>query len=750
MVVLGEWDPARAQAVEQATPAVQTAGEITLDGPPPPVAPAVASRGSDGRATFRANRLTGELKVDGNLDEAVYRTIPPITDFYQMEPNNGQLATERTEAWILFDNDTLYVSILCYDSAPEERWVANEMRRDSRTISRQNEAFHISFDTFYDRRNAQLFTITPIGGIFDGQITNETVPANADWNPVWDRAVGRFPGGWTAEMAIPFKSLRYKPERNQVWGMMMLRLVRWKNEQSFVVPLSRNIANGIFQVSRYATLVGIEAPPRSRNLEFKPYAISNLTSDRVADPVDPDDVDADAGFDFKYVVTQNLTADFTYNTDFAQVEVDEQQVNLTRFALFFPEKREFFLEGAGLFEFAGTGTGNVPALFYSRQIGISQGRPVPIDAGGRLTGKIGKFAVGLLNVRTEDQQARAVPATNFSVVRLRRDVLRRSNVGLLYTRRSQSIFVPGANDTVGADATFGFRNDVNITTYLAKTTTPGITSNDTSYRTQFVFSGDRYGFTADRLAVGAGFNPEVGFVRRRDFKETFGSARFSPRPRNSRKIRRYTSQVSYDYITDSDDRLDTRSVTGSFGITLQNGDSFDASVDNTLEVLPGPFRIARGVTIPAGEYTYNQFVTSYLFGLQRRIAGTVSFEQGSFYGGDRTAVGYRAARIEVSPQISVEPSVSIVRVDLPEGSFTSRLMSSRATFTVTPRMFVSGLAQYNSSSHTVSSNLRLRWEYHPGSELFVVYTDEHDTGAPNFPLVSNRAFSVKINRLLRF
>ena len=727
-----------------------TVGNVTIDGPAPPVAPAVASRDSDGRGTFRANRLIGSIRIDGKLDEEAYATLPAITGFVQMEPSNGQLATEQTEAWILFDDDTLYVSVRAHDSAPEERWVANEMRRDSRTISRQNEAFHIAFDTFYDRRNAQVFTITPIGGIFDGQITNEIVPANADWNPVWDRAVGRFPGGWTAEMAIPFKSLRYKPGRDQVWGMTMLRLVRWKNEQSFVVPLPRSIANGIFQVSRYATLVGIEAPPRSRNIELKPYGITSLTTDTVGRPDDPDDTDGDVGFDLKYVITQNLTADFTYNTDFAQVEVDEQQVNLTRFALFFPEKREFFLEGAGLFEFGGTGTGNAPALFYSRQIGISKGRPVPIDVGGRLTGKIGKFSLGLLNVLADDQPARAVPATDFSVVRLRRDILRRSNIGVLYTRRSESLVANGANETIGADAAFGFRNDININSYIAKTRTPGFERDDTSYRTQFIFSGDRYGLTADRLAVGALFNPEVGFLRRTDFKETAGSVRFSPRPRKSRVVRRYTSQLAYDYITDGNDRFDTREVTGSFGITLQNGDSFDASVENTLEALPGPFRITRGVTIPAGSYRYNQFVTSYLFGIQRKISGTLSFEQGSFYSGDRTAVGYRSARVELSPQISLEPSFSIVRVDLPAGKFTTKLLASRATYTVTPRMFVSGLAQYNSSNHTVSSNFRLRWEYHPGSELFVVFTNEHDTGAPGVPVVNNRAVAVKINRLLRF
>ena len=724
---------------------------VAINGPPPPVVPAVEARDGQGRATFRANRLAQPLRIDGRLDEMVYRDIPAIGGFVQTEPDSGAPATERTEAWIFFDDDILYVSVRAWDSAPEERWVANEMRRDSRTISRQNEAFQISLDTFYDRRNAQIFAITPIGGIFDGQITNESVPANADWNPVWNREVGRFEGGWTAEMAIPFKSLRYKPGRAQVWGVMMFRLVRWKNEMTVVVPLPRSTLNPAFQVSRYATLVGIDAPPGSKNLEIKPYAISNVTTDRIANPRSPDSLDGDLGFDVKYGLTQNLTADFTYNTDFAQVEVDEQQINLTRFNLFFPEKREFFLESAGVFEFGGgTGSGNVPALFYSRQIGINAGRPVPIEAGGRLTGKVGKFSVGVLSVETDRHAATAVPATNFSVVRLRRDILRRSNVGALFTRRSPSRSGPGSNEAYGVDAAFGFYNFLNLTAYAAQTRSPGQSGDDTSYRANLNYDADRYGVHVERLAVGGNFNPEVGFLRRRGFEESTGVLRFSPRPRNSRTVRRYTTQAKYSYITDTNRRLDTRVSGGAFGVTLQNGDSFDTAFDNIHEALRVPFRIARGVTIPVGGYEYRQLVTSYLFGIQRKMSGTVSFERGSFYGGDRTAVGYRAARVELTPQISLEPSVSLIRVAVPQGRFTTKLVASRATYTLTPRMFFSGLMQYNSSSHTVSSNLRLRWEYQAGSELFVVYTDEHDTNAVGFPAVDNRAVSIKVNRLLRF
>jgi hypothetical protein len=750
--------PAAAQADAAAAPRPVVDG-VVIEGPPPPEPPAVVSRAPDGRATFRASRLTGSIRVDGRLDEEIYLQMPAITDFYQMEPNNGELATEQTEVWVLFDDDNVYVTVRCYDSAPEARWVANEMRRDSTTISRQNDAFHVAFDTFYDRRNSQIFIITPIGGIFDGQITNEGVPANPNWNPVWDRAVGRFERGWTAEMAIPFKSLRYKPGRAQVWGVTLFRMIRWKNESTVVVPLSReDRKHPDFQVSRYATLVGIEAPPGSKNLEIKPYAISHASRDPVGNAADPMAIDGDVGFDVKYGVTQNLTADFTYNTDFAQVEVDEQQVNLTRFNLFFPEKREFFIEGSGVYLFGITGsgsdfggvTGDIPALFYTRQIGINQGRPVPIDAGGRLTGKVGPFSVGLMNVQAGAQPERGVPGTNFSVVRLRRDILRRSNVGLIYTRRSESLSANGPNDAYGVDAVLGFFNTLNMTSYVARTRTPGRSGDDTSYRFNLDYNADRYGAELERLTVGRNFNPELGFVRRQDFERTSATLRFSPRPRNSRTVRQYSTQASVNYITDSDRRLDTRDGGASVGVAFQSGDSLAVNYSGTDEVLRRPFRIGRGVTIPVGVYGYRSASASYGFGIQRKVSGTLSLETGSFYSGERTAVGWRSARVELSPQFSLEPAVSINRVVLPEGRFTTRLVSTRATYTVTPRMFVSALAQYNSSTHTVSSNVRLRWEYHPGSEMFVVYTDEHDTGEPNVPRVENRALAVKINRLLRF
>src|SRR5262245_18489642 len=409
---------------------------IAIDGPPPPLAPEVIARDAAGRATIRAVRLTAPLRIDGRLDEEIYTTVPPASGLIQVEPQEGAPASEKTDIWVTFDASRFHVSVRCWESHPE-RLIANEMRRDNNNIF-QNDYVAIVLDTFYDRRNASYFAVTPIGGRADGQIANERQYIT-DWNTVWDVEVNRFEGGWTVEFAIPFKSLRYRPGQEQVWGLNVERRSRWRNEESFLtrIPASFGFNRAFMQVSYAASLVGLQVPPGSRNLEVKPYGTSRVTTDRLARPPIANDATADAGLDVKYGLTQNLTTDFTLNTDFAQVEADEQRVNLTRFSLFFPEKREFFLENQGMFGFGGAVTGggqastsDTPILFYSRRIGLAdlrqnQDHTVPIRGGGRLTGRVGRFSVGALNLQTGDDPVTASRATNFPVVRLKRDVFRR-------------------------------------------------------------------------------------------------------------------------------------------------------------------------------------------------------------------------------------------------------------------------------------------------------------------------------------
>ena len=741
--------------------------EVSLpvyEGPPPPVLPETIARDADGGVTVRAVRVSEPVRIDGVLDEPVYQEILPAGGFIQAEPSEGMLATEQTDVWVFFDDDNLYISARCYDSAPESEWVANEMRRDNFGIFR-NDSLGILLDTFYDRRNGLIFNINPISGRIDAQMFDER-NFNPDWNPIWDTQAGRFDGGWTVEMAIPFKSMRYRPGRAQVWGLNVQRRVPRLNEHSFLAPLpAEQSERGLFMASLAAAVVGLEVPDGGRTLEIKPYAIADLSSDRARDI--SNDPSGDLGLDVKVGVTQGLVADLTVNTDFAQVEADEQQVNLTRFSLFFPEKREFFLENQGVFAFGGAGTGpfggggSTPVLFYSRQIGLSQGQEVPIDVGGRLTGRVGKFSLGVLNIQTDDAPEAGAVATNFSVVRVRRDLLRRSSVGALFTGRSvststsaaTSTTTTGSAETYGVDGIFSFYDNLNINTYWAKTTTPGLREDDLSYRGQLDYNGDLYGVQLEHLVVGDHFNPEVGFLRRDDLERTFGSLRFSPRPQGIALIRKFTWEGSVDYITNRAGMLETRENQGRFGIEFESSDQFNVTYTRSYEFLEQPFRIAPGVTIPVGGYGFQDVQTGFTFGQQRRLSGRVSVQHGSFFSGDKTTVGINQGRLELTRQFSLEPSYSYNRVDLPEGLFATHLARTRITYTMTPLMFVSALVQYNSSSHSLSTNVRLRWEYTPGSELFIVYHEDRDTDSlmpDRTTELRNRAVVIKVNRLFRF
>ena len=344
-------------------------------------------------------------------------------------------------------------------------------------------------------------------------------------------------------------------------------------------------------------------------------------------------------------------------------------------------------------------------------------------------------------------------STNFSVVRVRRDLLRRSSIGVLFTGRSVSRVGVGSAETYGIDGLFSFFDNLNINTYWAKTTTPGLREDDLSYRGQLDYNGDRYGVQFERLVVGDNFNPEVGFLLRDDFERSFGSFRFSPRPQGIALIRKLTYAGQVDYITDRTGVLETREAQGQFGIEFESSDQFNATYTRSYEFLDQPFPIAPGVTIPVGGYGFQDGQMSYTFGQQRRLSGRLSVQHGSFFSGDKTTVGFSQGRLELTPQFSLEPSYSYNRVELPEGLFTTQLVRTRTTYTMTPLMFVSALVQYNSSSDSLSTNVRLRWEYTPGSELFIVYNEDRDTDPlmpDRFSELRNRAFVIKVNRLFRY
>jgi hypothetical protein len=719
----------------------------------------VMTREGDGTTTVRAVRIDAALRIDGALDEDLYRRVSPMSGFIQIEPDDGAVASERTELWLAFDDDNVYVSFRVWDSQMD-RLVASEMRRDNGNIWSGNDIVVFVFDTFNDRRSSVSFTVNAVGGRSDGQVINER-QYNGDWNPVWDLKTGRFDGGWTLESAIPFKSLRYQHGSAQTWGFNAMRVKRSKNEVSMLSPSPRaQGAQGVEQTAYAARLLGIQAPVRRASLDLKPYMTSSLNSDMNANPRVSNDGRAAVGFDAKYAVTQNLAADVTVNTDFAQVEADQQQINLTRFSLFFPEKREFFLENQGTFGFGGVAVGSLnagqsdaPILFYSRRIGLNAGREVPIEAGGRLTGRAGRYSIGAINIQSDDEAESGALRTNFSVARVKRDLFGRSSIGAIVTNRSVSASGTGGNLAYGLDGTFVFFKNLQINTYWARTDSdqplrPG--GNQTSYRAQLEYTGDRYGLQIERLGIGDSFNPEVGFVKRLDMFRNFAQARFSPRAGRGSAIRKYVYQASMDYIENGAGRLETRTATGEFALDFRNADRIGVLYTNEYEYLPAPFRIGGGLTLPVGAYEFDTLRLTYNLGQQRTVSANLSAEYGTFYDGHKTTLSVGRGRVPVTHQLSFEPTYSYNRVELSVGEFTAHLAGSRVTYTMTPLMFVSALLQYNSGTDAVSTNARLRWEYRPGSELFVVYNEERNTLTPRFPGLNNRSLIVKFNRLFRF
>ena len=700
--------------------------------------------------------MTRPPRIDGRLEDDVYRDVPSFEGFIQADPKEGEPVSERTEAWVLFDDQNLYVTFRCWDTHADSI-VATEMRRDNIRMN-SNDHAAVNLDTFYDGRNGVHFNVSAAGGLRDGAIVNEVF--QADWNVVYEARTSIDEQGWTAEYAIPFKTLRYAPGRQQTWHIQLRRAIRsaGRNEMSYLTPLKAVF--GISAANKFslaATLVGLEVPPPALNLEVKPYVISPITTDLQASPRVRNDFAPKGGLDVKYGLTKSLTADFTYNTDFAQVEIDEAQINLTRFNLTFPEKREFFLEGAGFYDLGAQAGQNAvpsvdaPTLFYSRRIGLSGSRVVPVIGGGRLNGRAGPWTISAFDIETDNDVASRAVRTNFAVARMRRNLLKRSNFGGLVTRRSVATVDSGESDTAGLDLNLAFFESVYVASYVAKTWTQSLAGDDYALRTYFNYAADRYGVQLDRQVVQPNFNPEVGFMRRTDFRRNFAELRFSPRPKNHRYVRKLTYRANLDYVTDNRNVLESRDLQGIFTLDFHSSDSLTVNQSRTFELLPSPFQIAPGVQIPRGGYTFDNTTISYIAGGQRGVSGTASLQLGTFYSGRKETAEYRG-RIDLTSRLGVEPIVSLNWIDLPQRSFTTRIVGGRGVYTVNPRMFATALIQHSSSNHGLSTNLRLRWEYRPGSELFIVYSEGRSTLPPQPAIdqLQNRAFVIKMNRLIRF
>ena len=721
-------------------------------GPPAPRAGEAVSRDAAGRVTLRAFRLSEPLTVDGVLDDPVYEQVPAAGGFSQQEPDEGAPASESTRVWVLYDAENLYIAADLEEAHPDNV-MASEMRRDHRSIG-WNDSFQVILDTFYDRRNGFLFHTNALGALYDAQVTDER-STNSDWNTVWWVKSRIGDGGWTTEIRIPFRSLRYATGGAQLWGINFQRNIKHRNEKVFFTPTPQAYnRNGLLRLSNAATLVGLEAPAGSRRMELKPYAIGSQAHAPLRDTLN--EWSGDVGADFKFGVTDGLTADVTWNTDFAQVEDDETQVNLSRFSLFYPEKREFFLEGQGMFDFGGRqtqlfrGPTDMPIPFFSRTIGISGGSAVPILGGARLHGRAGAYTMGLMNIQTGTVAGLDAESTNFSAFRMKRDIFARSNIGVIATHRNINAGGTGSNSLVGLDGNFNPTEHIRVNTFYMASSEPGVEAGHraASYMGQFRYDTDLIDISAEHLYLGEDFNPGMGFVRRRDFTKNGGSVTLAPRPRGIEAIRQFEFKADANQYNRPDGALETREYTVEGRAIFESSDRFVVDHSRTEERLREGFSLSSDVAVPAGDYRFNRTGVRFWLGTHRAVSGYLRYEFGDFFGGTRRELSYWG-RAEVNRRFSMEPNLSLNWIEVPQGEVQARVTRLRATYTVSPQSFIGALVQYNSAAQLISANLRFRWEYSPGSDLFVVFSTNRD-GDDGLSGLTDRALVVKFTRLFRF
>ena len=694
---------------------------------------------SRGELVLRAVRVPEAPRLDGVLDEPLWQRAPVFDGFVQQVPEEGAPATERTEVRIVFTEDSLYFGVVNYQSQPD-RIIANELRRDHGRMHVRNDTFSIILDTFHDHRNGYLFYFTPLGARADWACIDEGRSWNQDWDPVWDVATRLVPGGWTAEAEIPFKSIRYRADGGS-WGINLRRIVLYKNEWAYATPIPASYATaGIGKLSSAATLEGLEGISKGRNLEITPYAVAEARAD-VGDETSGRRA-FQPGIDVKYGFTPNTNLDLTVNTDFSHVEVDEQQINLSRFSLFFPEKRAFFQEGRGIFDFGATRGSYRVLPFFSRRIGLEGGRPVPIRGGGRLTGKMGSYSLGLLSLRTGEHALN--PATTFSVARLKRDVFGRSSVGMLWTDRRSGASTP-ANGVLGFDANMTFLTKSQLDLFWVRSTAVAGASSS-SHRTHLLLENDLLGFETDWMRVGDAFDPGVGFVQRRDMDRRFVRAQVSPRP-GRLGVRKIFFRSALDYILNLRGLLETRVHASEIEIELDRSDFITFGFDRSYETLEEPFKVAGRLSIEPGAYRFDYWSLALGLSQSRDLSGTVRLRSGEFFDGRRRDF-FASGIFKLNKHFFFDVSYSTSDIRLRSGELRTQLVGVRGNVALNTRLFGTALVQWNDVTHEFGLNARLRYTYRPGSDLHIVF-NERVTQPGNDWLLTERSFIVKWTYLFR-
>jgi hypothetical protein len=704
------------------------------------------------RPAVAATRIDQAPRIDGSLDEQVWQLATPVDSFTQQEPDEGRPATDRTEVRVLYDSRTLYVGIRALASEPV---VATEMRRDADRLFDEDN-FQVILDTFHDSRNGFMFLTTPLGAKLEQQIFDEgegggrgtTANVNRNWDGVWSASARIAAEGWTAEIAIPVNTVRFVPGQ-EVWGLNFMRHIRRKNELVYWSPIPR--AYTLTRVSLAGELTGLRGLDLGMDLKLKPFVIAGVRDRQLTPTSRPTDKLKDVGLDARYGVTAGLNLDVTLNTDFAQVEVDEQQVNLTRFGLFFPEKRDFFLENSNLFTM-GTGSSftTTPVqtdLFFSRRIGLSEsGQPVPILGGARLTGKAGANSVAMLDIQTDRAFDR--PGDNFFVGRYSRDILRRSRVGALFINKESVGGSAHFNRTLGVDGNFAIGRSLQVNSFLAKTSTPGLDGKDMAFYGRIAYRDPNWNLWLNYLDVQDNFNAEAGFVQRRGVRTA--KAYFSPTPRPKRgNIRLMEPMYVLTYTTDHHNRMVGRLHHYMVGTTLRDDSFINVIFQQNLDVLDAPFQIRPGVRIPVGTYRMNEWIFSYNTSPGRRLYQRLTYSPNDFYEGTRRNFSW-AAGARATSRLSTEIQYNRNDVQMPWGDFLVNLTTVRVDYTFSPRMTIRSLTQYNSATHEVSNNIRYNFIHRPGSDLYIVYNELRQTGLPTDVFAQkDRQLVVKLNYLLQ-
>ncbi len=705
-----------------------------------------------------AGRQAGAIRVDvaplldGNvLDDPAWEGAPPATGFRQTAPDEGQPASERTEVRVVFTDDTIYFGVVCYDRDPGAI-IVTDSRRDSSLAD--SDSFQLILDTFLDRQNGFVFGTSPSGQEYDGQLVNEGAGGsgmgrggtsfgagggfNLNWDGVWQVRTATSDVGWSAEFAIPFRTVRFPAGRVQTWGVNFQRNIRRRNELAYWAPLPRQF--DLFRVSLAGQLAGVEAPEGLwRTLQITPYVVGEVVS-QAGPGARETTMLGDVGGDIKYGVTSGVVLDLTANTDFAQVEVDQQQINLDRFNLFFPEKRPFFLENAGVFTVANSGGAafNDPGqteLFFSRRIGIApDGHAIPILGGARLSGKVSDtVTVGFLNMQTGESGG--VPSNNFGVARVRRDLPNRSSIGGLFVNRQATGDLAGDDDynrTFGFDGRWGFGQNGIVSGFAARTETPeGVNEDyagvDYAYDVAVDYNAQAWRVRAGYMELGDNFNPEVGFVRRHGFRKVDGGIFYTWRPDDLLKIQEMRPHVTFNRFWNYD-----RGFIESSLLHMDNAWEFDDSSslitawnvrkEGVVESFP-----ISGVPVLPGFYDWNEASLSYNSDRSAPVNAGFRFQGSGFFGGTLRSYG-PSLGVRSGETLNLLLNWSRNHIDLPAGQVVTNLVSTQIAYNFSPRIFAQSLLQYNDSVDLWSVNLRFGWLQDANTGLFVVYNETEGLG----------------------